>query len=135
MNQTVKRSLWLGCIAFLLTFLAAVTGNLFVVSFYRGVMAFLVVFIIAFLVLMVLSFLFPKEDATELENNDGDEDVDVDVETVREEQEDALVPGETNESPEPEDEFIPLTAQRVQDESAEHDPKLIAQTLRRFTDE
>ncbi|ATO47931.1 hypothetical protein [Brevibacillus laterosporus] len=133
MNQTVKRSLWLGCIAFLLTFLAAVTGNLFVVSFYRGVMAFLVVFIIAFLVLMVLSFLFPKEDATELENNDGDEDVD--VETVREEQEDALVPGETNESLEPEDEFIPLTAQRVQDESAEHDPKLIAQTLRRFTDE
>ncbi|MBG9775509.1 hypothetical protein [Brevibacillus laterosporus] len=133
MNQTVKRSLWLGCIAFLLTFLAAVTGNLFVVSFYRGVMAFLVVFIIAFLILMVLSFLFPKEVATELENNDGDEDVD--VETVREEQEDALVPGETNESLEPEDEFIPLTAQRVQDESAEHDPKLIAQTLRRFTDE
>ncbi|MGG1442726.1 hypothetical protein ABE354_11895 [Brevibacillus laterosporus] len=133
MNQTVKRSLWLGCIAFLLTFLAAVTGNLFVVSFYRGVMAFLVVFIIAFLVLMVLSFLFPKEDATELENNDGDEDVD--VETVRGEQEDALVPEETNESLEPEDEFIPLTAQRVQDESAEHDPKLIAQTLRRFTDE
>ncbi|OAJ75388.1 hypothetical protein AYJ08_04480 [Brevibacillus sp. SKDU10] len=131
MNQTVKRSLWLGCIAFLLTFLAAITGNLFVVSFYRGVMAFLVIFIIAFLVQWVLSILFPKEDPNELEDIDGDEE----VAAAGEEQEAATDQEETNESLHPEEEFIPLKVERVQDESAEHDPKLIAQTLRRFTDE
>ncbi|AKF94579.1 hypothetical protein ABE137_08325 [Brevibacillus laterosporus] len=131
MNQTVKRSLWLGCIAFLLTFLAAITGNLFVVSFYRGVMAFLVIFIIAFLVQWVLSILFPKEDPNELEDIDGDEE----VAAAGEEQEAATDQEETNESLHPEEEFIPLKVERVQAESAEHDPKLIAQTLRRFTDE
>ncbi|MDN9010255.1 hypothetical protein [Brevibacillus laterosporus] len=130
MNQTVKRSLWLGCIAFLLTFLAAITGNLFVVSFYRGVMAFLVIFIIAFLVQWVLSILFPKEDPNELKDTDGDEEV-----AAGEEQEAATDPKETNESLHPEEEFIPLKVEHVQAESAEHDPKLIAQTLRRFTDE
>ncbi|CCF13941.1 hypothetical protein BLGI_1865 [Brevibacillus laterosporus GI-9] len=130
MNQTVKRSLWLGCIAFLLTFLAAITGNLFVVSFYRGVLAFLVIFIIAFLVQWVLSILFPKEDPIELEDTDGDEEV-----AAGEEQEAATDQEETNESLHPEEEFIPLKVERAETESAEHDPKLIAQTLRRFTDE
>ncbi|AUM65873.1 hypothetical protein C0R09_15845 [Brevibacillus laterosporus] len=130
MNQTVKRSLWLGCIAFLLTFLAAITGNLFVVSFYRGVLAFLVIFIIAFLVQWVLSILFPKEDPIELEDTDGDEEV-----AAGEEKEAATDQEETNESLHPEEEFIPLKVERAEAESAEHDPKLIAQTLRRFTDE
>ncbi|WP_068791714.1 hypothetical protein [Brevibacillus laterosporus] len=130
MNQTVKRSLWLGCIAFLLTFLAAITGNLFVVSFYRGVLAFLVIFSIAFLVQWVLSILFPKEAPIELEDTDGDEEV-----AAGEEQEAATDQEETNESLHPEEEFIPLKVERAEVESAEHDPKLIAQTLRRFTDE
>ncbi|MBA4532310.1 hypothetical protein [Brevibacillus halotolerans] len=130
MNQTVKRSLWLGCIAFLLTFLAAITGNLFVVSFYRGVLAFLVIFIIAFLVQWVLSILFPKEDPIELEDTDGDEEV-----AAGEEKEAVTDQEETNESLHPEEEFIPLKVERAEAESEEHDPKLIAQTLRRFTDE
>ncbi|QDX94974.1 hypothetical protein EEL32_11120 [Brevibacillus laterosporus] len=132
MNQTVKRSLWLGCIAFLFTFLAAFTGNLLTVSFYRGALAFLVVFAIAFLVQLVLSILFPKEEA--IEPGDGDENVDLDADaaTVLDDQEESTHTSDNKESTNPEDEFIPLTAQDV---STEHDPKLIAQTLRRFTDE
>ncbi|WP_232697056.1 hypothetical protein [Brevibacillus daliensis] len=125
MNQTVKVSLWLGIIAFIVTFLAAVMQNLISVALIRAVIGFIFITIVAFLVQTVITFFTAQSPVKETEQED---------EVVSDESTEETAP-EKNDGLTEANDFIPIKPQNLENVENEHDPKLIAQTLRRFSDQ
>jgi hypothetical protein len=126
MIGTIALNLIIGIIAFFVTFVTALSGNVFLVSLERAVYAFLLFFLAAFPVRWLIALIVKQGGGAQAQTGEH-----VDLVTPPDPAETAL-PKETEN--EPTESFTPLVIPRVERTALDSDPKKIANVVRQFTD-
>ncbi|WP_134686221.1 hypothetical protein [Brevibacillus migulae] len=125
MAGTIAVNITLGIIAFVITMVTALSGNVFLVSIERAVYAFLLFFLLGYPIRwvtgMILSSPAEKEPA-------GSQ---IDLVTPDDSEGDSA----QKEEEELKEAFTPFTATRIERKDEETDPTNIANVIRRLTDD
>jgi hypothetical protein len=124
MVGTTIFNLVLGILAFLITFVTALSGNVILVSLERAVYAFLLFFLLAYPIRWLTSFVLGNRTEKTIAGNHVD----------------LVTPHESTEVPkekvdELEESFTPLVAPRIERLDGTADPTQVANLIRRFTDD
>ncbi len=124
MAGTIRVNIFAGVIAFIVIFLTALSENVWLVSLERGLVAFLLFFLIAYIFRWLVRMLFPPTEENAVGNH-------IDLVTPSESAID-LPKASENEPP---DTFTPLVTDKIQRNADVHTPDNIANVIRRLTDE
>lgn len=145
MTGTIRVNIWAGCIAFLVTLLTALSGNVFSVSLERAVYAFILFFLGMFPIRWGLHLITAeaveqgdKEAANDETSQKIGEHIDLMTPDSDSSNDDQRMGTDSHSEDEPSDEFIPLTPRRIEPNpthNPENDPTNIANVIRRLTDE
>jgi hypothetical protein len=120
MYGTIAINLWMGFIAFLVTFFSALTGNIYLVSLVRAVCAFLIFFLIAYPIRWVFQMVLSSSDVGHLPAK-GQK---IDLATPDEPEASSDDSGDGKQS-----DFVPLNPPRLY-RKTDQDPKEIAELVR-----
>ncbi|MBO8162479.1 MAG: hypothetical protein H0Z34_02025 [Brevibacillus sp.] len=127
MANTLKFNLFMGGLAFLITFVSALSANVWLVSLERAICAFFLFFLIAFPIHWLYRAWLGQADSGK-ESGEAGQHVDL---VAADEQSEAA---SSEREPEGE-EFTPLSAPRVDTKQTDVQPADIANIVRRLTDE
>ncbi len=125
MVRKLLLNIWLGVLAFLITFVTALGNNVVSVSLTRAVCAFILFFLAAFVIRFLLALILAP-DAKPAETG-----AHVDLVTPPDPKTDVPKSSEN----EPSDGFQPLVPPRIERNERTQDPADIANIIRRLTDE
>jgi len=129
MIGTLKINAWMGFVAFVITFITAFVGNIWSVSLERALIAFLLFFLAAFPVRLLLGLTIPPDsDDSDRQSEPGQH---VDLVAGNDQSDDEPKPSEN----EPFETFTPLVPPRIERKKVEQEPIDIANMIRRLTDE
>ena len=145
MTGTIRINIWTGCIAFLVTLLMALSGNVLSVSLERAIYAFILFFLGMFPVrwgLQLITAQTELKESKEVGPNEETQKIGEHINLMTPDSESSAdnlrVGTETFSEDELSDQFIPLTPRRIEPNSThnpENDPVDIANVIRRLTDE
>lgn len=140
MAGKIRYLLLLGFIGFLITYAVSAGNNLFMTSFFRGLIAFAVWFLLGFAAIWVLNFLKEQEvtpDVTELsaaalEEHEKGNNFDYTTPDQDEELNDLLKQAPDNQTQA--QEFTPLNPPKLVKTLDDKDPEELAKVVRHLTD-
>lgn len=127
MAGTIVVNVCLGMIAFAITLVTALSGNVLFVSFERAVYAFILFFLLGFPMRWLIGRLFPPSEAEEATGSH--------IDLVTPEDQSEIEPQNDADDPEPEEGFVPFQATRIERKDEEAEATKIANAIRRFTDD
>jgi hypothetical protein len=120
---TIWMNAWIGGFAFIITFLTALTGNVWLVSLERAVYAFLFFFIIAYPLRWLIAKITVPSDAHAVQQSETESSFD-------QAEEHSIPSGD-----DPSEAFTPLSFPTVKRETPAQDPATVADVIRRLTEE